>query len=106
MGVAIFECIKAAELCRTPKRGRQFDPHCALVSWSPAVLRRFHFSSLADMICPWQLQEIARLSSEVFYLNPIRRCVAQTNLTGVTDIASEWADRRETAACAPLFEIL
>src|SRR6266487_686703 len=45
-------------------------------------------------------------SSDIFYLDPIRRGVTQADLTGITDIGSQWANRRETAACAPLFEIL
>jgi hypothetical protein len=37
--------LKAAEVAaatRTPKRGRESEAHCALASWSAAVLRRFH----------------------------------------------------------------
>src|SRR6266542_5103609 len=34
--------VKAAKHCRTPKRGRESEAHCALASWSAAVLRRFH----------------------------------------------------------------
>src|SRR2546421_11851211 len=45
-------------------------------------------------------------SANIFDLDPIRRGVAQTDLTGITDIDSQWSDRRETAARAPLFEIL
>ena len=37
--------VKAAEVAaatRTPKRGRESQAHCALASWSAALLRRFH----------------------------------------------------------------
>jgi hypothetical protein len=34
--------VKAAEHRRTPKRGRESQAHCALASWSAALLRRFY----------------------------------------------------------------
>jgi hypothetical protein len=40
---------KAAERCRTPKRGRPCKRHYALALWSAAVLRRF-FERIAGEI--------------------------------------------------------
>src|SRR4029077_4081997 len=51
-------------------------------------------------------QQCKTSSANIFDLDPIRRGVTQADLTGITDIGSQWADRRQTAACAPLFEIL
>src|SRR6266542_835786 len=45
-------------------------------------------------------------SPDIFYLDPMRFGVTQADLSGIVDIGSQWAYRRQTAACAPLFEIL
>src|SRR2546423_2808310 len=45
-------------------------------------------------------------SPNIFYLDAIRRGVTQADLTGITDIGSHWAYRRQTPSRAPLFEIL
>src|SRR5215471_2338524 len=41
-----------------------------------------------------------------FLLRPNRALSCQAYLTSVIDIGSHWTERRETAPCAPLFEIL
>src|ERR1700745_4160052 len=51
-------------------------------------------------------QQCKTSSVNIFDLDPIRRGVTQADLAGITDIGSQWTDRRKTAACAPLFEIL
>lgn len=42
--------VKAAERCRTPKRGRESEAHCALAFWSAALLRRFHPSRKLKLV--------------------------------------------------------
>src|SRR4030095_3006931 len=79
------------------------------VLWPASVMRADRLSNSAIILEGRDRRsrlQCKTSSANIFDLDPIRRGVTQADLTGITDIGSQWADRRETAPRAPLFEIL